>query len=61
MITQNLKKDENHVKHAMHMALCCIVSMILIALLPFVGVSKVWSFGIGLTVMIVMHLFMMHK
>jgi hypothetical protein len=61
MTNQNLNKDENKIKHAMHMALCCIVPMILIALLPLVGVSKGWSFGIGLTAMIVMHLFMMKK
>ena len=49
----------NHTNHMWIMALSCGVAFLLILVLPLIGLSKNWSFGIAFTVMVGLHLWMM--
>lgn len=52
-------KYGNFTKHSICMALCCIIPMALIGLLPLFGVSRGISFAIGMTLMVAIHIYMM--
>ncbi|MEK6830381.1 MAG: hypothetical protein AABY15_09780 [Nanoarchaeota archaeon] len=49
----------NHSSHMWLMAIACGGALLLILVLPFLGISKNWSFGIAITVMVGLHLLMM--
>lgn len=49
----------NHSNHMWLMALACGGALLLILVLPLFGLSKNWSSGIAITVMIILHLWMM--
>ena len=57
---ENIPK-KNESKHIVMMGLCCIVPMIIIAMLPLFGVSQGISLGVGLIIMVGMHVWMMRK
>ena len=50
---------ENHSKHMWTMALACGGALLLILVLPFFGISKNYTAGIAIAVMIILHVWMM--
>jgi len=51
--------EHNPSSHIWMMALACGGALLLILVLPLLGLSKNWSVGISLAVMIGLHLWMM--
>jgi len=49
-------KNENH---TWMMALVCGGALLLLMILPLIGLSKKWSVGISITMMVGLHLWMM--
>ena len=49
----------DHIKHIWMMTIACGGALFLILILPPIGLSKNWSFGIAVAVMIGLHLLMM--
>lgn len=50
---------QDHANHMWIMALACGGALLLILVLPIFGLSKNWSIGISITVMVGLHLWMM--
>ena len=57
--THRNQKMKNHTNHMWMMALACGGALLLILVLPLFGLSKNWSVGIAIAVMIGLHLWMM--
>ncbi|MEK6895250.1 MAG: hypothetical protein AABX48_01910 [Nanoarchaeota archaeon] len=55
----NHKEKNNHSNHMWLMVLACVGAFLLILVLPLLGLSKNWSVGIAIVVMIGLHLWMM--
>ena len=53
------RMKDNHTSHMWLMALACGGALLLILVLPLLGLSKNWSVGIAIAVMIGLHLWMM--
>ncbi len=53
------RMKRNHISHMWMMILACGGALLLILVLPLLGLSKNWSVGIAITVMIGLHLLMM--
>ena len=51
--------SHNHSNHMWMMALACGGALLLILVLPLIGLSKNWSVGISIAVMVGLHLWMM--
>ena len=51
----------NHTNHMWMMVIACGGALLLILLLPLLGISKGWSSGIAISLMIILHLWMMMK
>jgi len=49
----------NNTTHMWMMVIACGGALLLILVLPLIGLSKNWSFGIAVAVMIGLHLLMM--
>jgi low affinity Fe/Cu permease len=51
--------EHNHSKHMWLMVVACIGALLLLLVLPLIGLSKNWSVGISIAVMVGLHLLMM--
>ena len=51
--------SHNHSNHMWLMAIACGGALLLLLVLPLIGLSKNWSVGISIAVMVGLHLWMM--